>query len=176
MDVVSTMGSGHLGCEVDLSELRETLSGDDISISSNPPSMMTFRLQEKGPAYSLYRTGTFQVRGASSPERLHRATNRVIDYLKSKGVPVSNPTFEHKTSVFLEDLDQRINLEVLAVTLGLERVEYEPEQFPGLVYRPDGIEATFLVFSTGKIIIGGTTDEDIAKTGIKRVSSALTEQ
>ncbi|MHC3378195.1 transcription factor [Haloarcula sp. H-GB5] len=173
MEVVSTMGSGHLGCEIDLSEFREELAEDDVSVSSITSAMITFRLEENGPANSIYRTGTFQIRGTASPEDLHEAADRLVEYLKKKQVPISNPTFDHKTSVFLSDLGQQVDLETLAVTLGLERIEYEPEQFPGLVYRPDEIDATFLVFSTGKVIIGGATEKNVVRDGIEIITRNL---
>jgi transcription initiation factor TFIID TATA-box-binding protein len=47
-------------------------------------------------------------------------------------------------------------LETIAIGLGLEQTEYEPEQFPGLIYR-DG-ESTVLVFASGKIVCTGLTN------------------
>ncbi|NQV90856.1 TATA-box-binding protein, partial [Candidatus Woesearchaeota archaeon] len=37
--------------------------------------------------------------------------------------------------------------------------EYEPEQFPGLVHKLKGTNATFLLFSNGKIVCTGTKTE-----------------
>jgi transcription initiation factor TFIID TATA-box-binding protein len=43
----------------------------------------------------------------------------------------------------------------LAISLGLESTEYEPEQFPGLVYRaPDG-NGTIIIFASGKVVFTG---------------------
>jgi transcription initiation factor TFIID TATA-box-binding protein len=135
--------------------------------------MLTIRFEEDGPAHSLYRTGTFQIRGAPDPETLSSEADRLVDFFEEIGVPVSDPSFEHKTSVFLGNLDRDVDLETLAVALGLERVEYEPEQFPGLVFRPDDVAVTLLVFSTGKIIIGGTTDPDMVRKGLEELEAAL---
>jgi transcription initiation factor TFIID TATA-box-binding protein len=35
-------------------------------------------------------------------------------------------------------------------------MEHEPEQFPGMVYRPDEMESVFLIFSSGRVVIPGT--------------------
>ena len=51
-----------------------------------------------------------------------------------------------------------LNLNKLAMTL--DNTEYEPEQFPGLVYKLDGTRATFLLFSNGKIVCTGTRSEE----------------
>ena len=43
------------------------------------------------------------------------------------------------------------------VALRMEHVEYEPEQFPGLIYRGD--TGTALIFSSGKVILTGFKDQ-----------------
>ena len=53
------------------------------------------------------------------------------------------------------NLDRYINLNKLTVTLNVENVEYEPEQFPGLVYRIKDPKIVVLIFSSGKIILTG---------------------
>jgi transcription initiation factor TFIID TATA-box-binding protein len=58
------------------------------------------------------------------------------------------------------DLGETLNLEAIAIGLGLEDVEYEPEQFPGLVYRLDDPRVVILLFGSGKAAVtGGTTSE-----------------
>jgi transcription initiation factor TFIID TATA-box-binding protein len=53
-------------------------------------------------------------------------------------------------------------LSTIAITLGLENVEYEPEQFPGLVYRVFDPKVVFLIFKSGGIVCtGAKTVEDI---------------
>ncbi len=75
--------------------------------------------------------------------------------------------FRQVTSVFMEDLGREINLEALAIALGLEDTEYEPKQCPRLIYRPPQCEVTLLIFASGKIIVGGTTDLKHAKSAIQ---------
>lgn len=59
-------------------------------------------------------------------------------------------------------LNVPIKLEKLVSNL--DNVEYEPEQFPGLVYRMDNPRVTFLLFGSGKIICtGGRSIEDVKK-------------
>ncbi len=54
-----------------------------------------------------------------------------------------------------------LNLNAVALGLGLENIEYEPEQFPGLVYRIKQPKVVVLIFSSGKLVItGGKSPED----------------
>jgi transcription initiation factor TFIID TATA-box-binding protein len=62
------------------------------------------------------------------------------------------------------NLGKYININKLSVTLNLENIEYEPEQFPGLVYRIKDPKIVVLIFSSGKLILtGGRNLEDIKK-------------
>lgn len=176
MEIVSTMGTGSLGRELDLEAL---VSGIDEhlenSIDSNFTSngMVTIRLNEGGPAYTIYRTGAFQIRGAKTEEDLTEAEERFRDVLSEVDVGVQEYEFSHVTSVFMEDVGQEVNLEALTIALGMEDTEYEPEQFPGLIYRPPDSEVTLLVFASGKIIVGGTTDRNEASSAIRQLEDEL---
>jgi len=164
------MGSGSLSRELDLetfvSELEKHLdSSVDANFTSN--GMTTVRLEEGGPAYTIYRTGTFQIRGAKTEDHLSEATNRFQEVLSGIGVNIPNYGFKHVTLVYMEDFDREVNLEALTIALGMENTEYLPEQFPGLIYTPPDIEVTLLVFATGKVIIGGTTDREISVSSLE---------
>lgn len=176
MEIVSTMGTGSLGRELDLetfvSELEKHL-GDHVDANFTSTGMATIRLEEDGPAYTLYRTGTFQIRGAKTEDLLAEAVDRFRDVLSETGVEVPEYEFRHVTSVFMKDFDREVNLEALILALGMEYTEYEPEQFPGLIYRPPEFEVTLLVFSSGKVIIGGTTDRTEAAAAVQQLENEL---
>ncbi|MFB6295425.1 MAG: hypothetical protein ABEH66_01115 [Halobacteriales archaeon] len=56
---------------------------------------------------------------------------------------------------------------------GLEAVEYEPEQFPGLIYRPTDVETVILLFGSGKTVVTGGTHPDDAEETITIVCQQL---
>jgi transcription initiation factor TFIID TATA-box-binding protein len=176
MEIVSTMGSGSLGRELDLEAFVGGLENHlNTSIDANFTSngMATVRLEADGPAYTLFRTGSFQIRGAKTEDRLSEAEARFKEVLSEVGVEIPEYEFSHVTSVFMEDLGREVNLEALTIALGMEDTEYEPEQFPGLIYRPPEHEVTLLVFASGKIIVGGTTDRDEAKSAVRQLTDEL---
>jgi transcription initiation factor TFIID TATA-box-binding protein len=176
MEIVSTMGSGSLGRELDLEAFVSGLENHlNTSIDANFTSsgMATVRLEADGPAYTLYRTGTFQIRGATDEEHLTEAADRFKEVLSEIGVEVPDYEFSHVTSVFMEDLGREVNLEALTIALGMEDTEYEPEQFPGLIYRPPEFEVTLLVFASGKVIVGGTTKRNEAESAVRQLTDEL---
>ena len=68
-------------------------------------------------------------------------------------------------------INMDLNLNSLAMKL--ENTEYEPEQFPGLVYKLPGTRATFLLFSNGKIVCTGTRSEVKLKEAVKKLIITL---
>jgi transcription initiation factor TFIID TATA-box-binding protein len=78
---------------------------------------------------------------------------------------IKNP---HEINVLKEELDYKINnivatgvleisdrLDLLKIARKFRNAEYNPERFPGLIYRQENPRATFLLFSTGKMVITG---------------------
>jgi len=56
------------------------------------------------------------------------------------------------------------------LALQLENTEYEPEQFPGLVYKLVDPSATFLLFSNGKLVCTGTKDRKQLEESMKQLN------
>lgn len=85
--------------------------------------------------------------------------------------------FAVQNQVCTGEIDQNLNLNALAIELGLEKTEYEPEQFPGLIYRPDGAKGVVLLFAMGKVVITGCRSiesaEEIFADLIETVSNFL---
>ena len=71
------------------------------------------------------------------------------------------------------NLGKTLNLE--AVTLDLENTEYEPEQFPGLVYRLEDPKVVLLLFGSGKVVCTGAKNFDAAQLGVEKTKERLSE-
>ncbi len=82
--------------------------------------------------------------------------------------------FSVQNYVCTEDLCQTVNLNSLAIGLGLERTEYEPEQFPGLIYRPERYDGVVLLFAPGRVVITGCRGVETAEEIFTDLKSDLT--
>jgi transcription initiation factor TFIID TATA-box-binding protein len=71
------------------------------------------------------------------------------------------------------DLGKYINLNKVVITLNIENIEYEPEQFPGLVYRVKDPKIVVLIFSSGKIILTGAKNLEDVKKGLAVLEQKL---
>lgn len=66
-----------------------------------------------------------------------------------------------------------LDLNLNNLTMTLENTDYEPEQFPGLVYKLPGTRATFLLFSNGKIVCTGTKSEKDLRDAVIKLIGVL---
>jgi transcription initiation factor TFIID TATA-box-binding protein len=94
-----------------------------------------------------------------------------LEHLTEFGIIDSelDPDFIVQNVVCTAYLGHSVNLNALAIGLGLEAVEYEPEQFPGLVYRP----TVLLLFANGKVVVTEAPDVQIAEEAFSSLESQV---
>src|SRR6266571_5170687 len=77
----------------------------------------------------------------------------------------------------LENVKMAIELvakqNAVAITLGLGAVEYEPEQFPGLVYRIDEPKVVLLMFGSGKVVCTGARKPADVEKAVEKITAEL---
>jgi transcription initiation factor TFIID TATA-box-binding protein len=103
--------------------------------------------------------------------------NQLVELVKNAMEPVIRdpPSLDIKNLVCVGELSQKLNLTHLAIAAGLEQVEYEPEQFPGLIYRGNESDPVFLVFASGKVVITGATTIEAANQSFQNFTEKLAE-
>jgi transcription initiation factor TFIID TATA-box-binding protein len=159
------VGSGSLDSEFDLETLSEEIGQPRARYDPDKYPGMYLRFEESGPLVTVYRTGKYIITGTTSEEELFNFRDRFLNFLSGISA-INNPAdewFSVQNYVCTEDLNQDLDLNALTVGLGLERTEYEPEQFPGLIYRPEEYDGVVLLFATGRIVITGCRSLDMAR-------------
>ena len=136
---------------------------------------LVYRLNNPKTATLLFRSGTANCTGAKNVEDVRKTIDIIADKLKKLGVEVyKNPKIIVQNIVATADLEGELNLSETAMGLGLENIEYEPEQFPGLVYRVKEPKVAMLLFSSGKIVCAGArSTEDVSKA-VEKLLEELT--
>lgn len=105
-------------------------------------------------------------------KELHGNKLLLENSIASLGIQEEISEFQITNIVFVSDLGTDIKLNELAITLGLENVEYEPEQFPGLVYRLN--QGVILIFSSGRLVLTGFINIEDAKQAFDTLSVNIT--
>jgi len=135
---------------------------------------LVYRLSVPKTATLLFRSGKANCTGAKNIEDVRKTVDIIADKLKKLGVKVHKDLdIVVQNMVATADLSGELNLDEVAVAFGLENVEYEPEQFPGLVYRVKEPRVVMLLFGSGKIVCtGGRNTEDVS-TAVQDLSEKL---
>ncbi|MDD2666386.1 MAG: TATA-box-binding protein [Methanocellales archaeon] len=126
---------------------------------------LVYHLNQPKAAFLIFGTGKIVCTGVKSVDDVKVVINNVAEELRSMGIAVEkNPEFVIQNIVASADLGSELNLNAIAIGLGLENIEYEPEQFPGLVYRVEEPKIVVLIFGSGKLVVtGGKTLSDCEK-------------
>ncbi|MFQ5552846.1 MAG: TATA-box-binding protein, partial [Thermoplasmata archaeon] len=112
--------------------------------------------------------------GAKSLEDVGTAIRTVAQQIKDSGIDINtDPDIEVQNIVASSDLGSEINLNAIAISLGLERVEYEPEQFPGLVYRLEEPKVVVLLFGSGKLVCTGARKPSDVEEAVEKITEEL---
>jgi transcription initiation factor TFIID TATA-box-binding protein len=135
---------------------------------------LVFRLKKPKTATLIFETGKMVCTGAKSEKEAIQAVNKVTRELKTRGIPIAGkPAINIQNIVASAELNGEIDLE--NVVYKLKRVMYEPEQFPGAVYRMDAPKVVFLIFSAGKLVCVGAKREQDVYEAVDKLQGILEE-
>ncbi|HYM38995.1 MAG TPA: TATA-box-binding protein [Thermoplasmata archaeon] len=170
--IENVVASTSLGQELDLKAIALALGGSEYEPEQFPG--LIYRIKEPKTAILLFRSGKVVCTGAKSLESVRTAIALVSKQIAAAGFSVKkDPEIEVQNIVATADLGAQIDLNTVAVTLGLTSVEYEPEQFPGLVYRLDDPKVVLLMFGSGKVVCTGARKPEDVDKAVERITAEL---
>ena len=156
IEVVNIVVSTSLEHDIPLEKMAATLSNTEYNPEQFPG--LVIRIREPKTSALIFSSGKVVCTGARSMEKVEESIEKIIKSLKKIGIEITiKPKISIQNIVASGSVGMDLNLNVLAMKL--DNTEYEPEQFPGLVYKLNEAKATFLLFSNGKIVCTGTKSE-----------------
>lgn len=172
ISVENVVASTSIERELDLDGVALDLDGADYDPEQFPG--LVYRTQDPKGAALIFRSGKVVCTGARSVEAVHECIEVVFSQFDGLDIDTpAEPDVTVQNIVSSGDLGETLNLNAIAIGLGLETVEYEPEQFPGLVYRLDEPDVVLLLFGSGKVVITGGTEPTQAQEALEAVGSEL---
>lgn len=136
---------------------------------------VVLRMQDPKIAALVFGSGKVVLTGAKSVDSLSKGLEILGNKLRALNIDIPEKlTYKIQNIVTSADLGTPINLNKIAVGFNLDRIEYEPEQFPGLVYRLEEPKVVVLLFGSGKLIITGGKQPEDAKKAVQKIVSDLT--
>ena len=158
--------------EVSLTKLARTQPNTEYNPDTFPG--LVLRIKEPKSAVLVFSSGNLVCTGTKSIAQVKKVVEQVIKQLKKVGVNVTiTPKINVQNIVASGSIDLDLNLNTLS--LELENTEYEPEQFPGLVYKLENPTATFLLFSNGKLVCTGTKNKAQLDDSMKQLNKNVRE-
>jgi len=154
--VVNIVISTSLKHDIPLEKMAATLSNTEYNPEQFPG--LVIRIKEPKTSALIFSSGKVVCTGARTMDKVHESIKKIIKSLEKINIKITvKPEIKIQNIVAAGSVGMDLNLNVLAMKL--ENTEYEPEQFPGLVYKLAEAKATFLLFSNGKIVCTGTKSE-----------------
>ena len=158
--------------KIPLSRLAMSLEKTEYEPEQFPG--LVYRLENPKAAALIFNTGKIVCTGTKSPRQARKAIGNLVEKIKELGIEI-NKVNDIKIQNIVASAFVGVELNLNQIAFELEGTEYEPEQFPGLVYRLEHPKTVFLLFSSGKVICtGGKSEKDIEDSVIE-LKKNLTE-
>jgi transcription initiation factor TFIID TATA-box-binding protein len=171
--IQNVVASVTLNQKVDLNAVVKSFPGVEYRPEQFPG--LVFRLKRPKTATLIFNSGKMVCTGAKSEKESRRAVMTVVKELKKGGIIIiSKPELKIQNIVASASLGGRIDLEQAVSTLG--KTMYEPEQFPGLIYRMDEPKVVILVFASGNLVCTGAKKEQDVHDAVHKLHGILEEQ
>lgn len=168
--VVNIVVSASLGHDIPLEKMAATLPNTEYNPEQFPG--LVIRIKDPKTSALIFSSGKIVCTGARSMDKVHESIRKIIKSLEKINVKIKQePEVNIQNIVAAGSVGMDLNLNVLAMKL--DNTEYEPEQFPGLVYKLPEQKATFLLFSNGKIVCTGTKSEDEVHAALDKLIQNL---
>ena len=134
---------------------------------------LVMRIQDPKATFLIFSTGKMVVTGLRRADEAARGVEKAIKNIKKAGIKVANPEITIQNIVASGDLHTNIDLNMAAIVM--ENVMYEPEVFPGLIYRMKEPKTVFLIFSTGKIVCTGAKNSEVVREAVLNLNKVVRE-
>jgi transcription initiation factor TFIID TATA-box-binding protein len=173
INVQNIVAAATLNQKVDLNAIVKGYPGVEYRPEQFPG--LVFRLKKPKTATLIFNSGKMVCTGAKSEQEAHRAVMTVVKELKKGGIIIiSKPDFKVVNIVASAGLGGRVDLELAVEALG--KTMYEPEQFPGLIYRMDEPKVVILVFASGNLVCTGAKKEQDVYDAVHKLHESLEEK
>ena len=173
INIENVVASATLNQRIDLNSIVRIFPGVEYRPEQFPG--LVYRLKKPKTATLIFSSGKMVCTGAKSERLARKAIMKVVDELKRGGIVIlGKPEIQVQNIVASAGLGGRIDLE--KTVYSLKRTMYEPEQFPGLIYRMDDPKVVILVFASGKLVCTGAKKEAEVPRAIAKLQQTLEEK
>ena len=132
---------------------------------------LVMRIEKPRATILIFSTGKMVVTGLRQASEAERVVDKVVKNIRKAGIRLSNPEITIQNIVASGDLHTNIDLNMAAIVM--EYAMYEPEVFPGLIYRMQDPKTVFLIFSTGRIVCTGAKRKEVVREAVLKLNQQV---
>jgi transcription initiation factor TFIID TATA-box-binding protein len=132
---------------------------------------LVMRIEKPRATILIFSTGKMVVTGLRKASEAERVVDKVVKNIRKAGIKLINPEITIQNIVASGDLHTNIDLNMAAIVM--EYAMYEPEVFPGLIYRMQDPKTVFLIFSTGRIVCTGAKKKEIVRDAVMKLNQQV---
>lgn len=157
--------------KIDLNQIARRHADVEYNPERFPGLVM--RIEKPRATILIFSTGKMVVTGMRKATEAGKVVEKVLKNIRKAGIKVSNPEITIQNIVASGDLHTNIDLNMAAIVM--EYAMYEPEVFPGLIYRMQEPKTVFLIFSTGRIVCTGAKNKEIVREAVLKLNHEVRE-
>ncbi|MBS7637572.1 TATA-box-binding protein [Candidatus Bathyarchaeota archaeon] len=173
ISIENVVASATLDQKIDLLSIMKAFRNVEYRPKQFPG--LVFRLKRPKTATLIFASGKMVCTGAKSEKQAKGAVRRVVKELKNSGIVIlGRPEIVIQNIVASANLGGRIDLEMAANVM--ENIMYEPEQFPGLIYRMTDPKVVMLLFASGKLVCTGAKKEAMVREAVEKLYDLLQKE
>ncbi len=173
IDIVNVVATGYIYQKLDLDKIQEKFPHTEYHPEQFPG--LVFRLSNPRTATLLFRTGKMVCTGAKSEKLAKKAVKIVVAKLRKGRIKIKkDATVNIVNIVSTANLGGQIIIEKAARCI--PHSMYEPEQFPGVIYRMIEPKVVILLFTSGKLVVTGSKTESDVFRAVNNLHSMLEEK
>lgn len=173
--VVNVVGSGDISRELDLDAVSQAVKDETGATQVSKSSQgLKIEFRKRAGTILLYRSGKYTIMGSDSEEELFRTNATFLELFVELDIitDTSNTSLRVANYVYAVDIEKDVNLSHLDILLG-DEAEYEPEQFPYIVYRPSDIDCTMTISASGKCVINTPIGNEAVESVLERLLATI---
>ena len=169
-EIVNVVSTFQLNTKLDLRKIVQKARNAEYNPKRFAGAIM--RIANPKSTALIFQTGKIVCTGTKSIEESKIASKKFAKIIKKIGYTIRYSNFNVQNIVGSCDVRFPITLRTLFDS-NTEFCQFEPEVFPGLVYRMASPKVTLLVFSTGKVVLTGAKDEDSLNYAYRNIYKIL---
>jgi len=172
INVENIVASAQISAGFDVKQLSEKIL--DFKYNSDEFAGATIKLDDPKTAVLVFPDGKLICTGAKNMDEVDKSIKNTMKKIQSVGITTrAKATVEIQNIVASVNLNKEMHLSSISKGLLLQHVDYQPDKFPGLIYKIEEYGATLLLFDSGKLVCTGTKSIEDATSAIDMMKDKL---